>query len=258
MPLFVTSRRFHSLSLLISAVPATAVQVNCVLSIDNAIQGVWLNGKSVSVSGDTGNWAAYHSISFNVEPAERSTLAIQGYEYSHCNGCGCSGLGLSCSSSYSPWDSVRSDTSNWLAYGSSGAGPSSTDWKLPYGDTSQFSSPCQSHSGFYCNGCSSYTKIWASNGNRYSYFVMHIGDSTTTTTTTTRARCGPGEYFLIDQNTCGGCPDGEFNSLLYPHEATTCSPHSLCAAGEEVITAGTSTADTGLRFASRSSTLFAL
>merc|ERR1712098_899800 len=88
-------------------------------------------------------------------------IEIDGYEYSDCDGCTCSGLGLTCTSTdtESKWNGFTSDLVHWKAAGSD--------------DGQSFpalSGVCQSTSGFALNNGETYTKIWPSGGEMYARF----------------------------------------------------------------------------------------
>merc|ERR1712080_397269 len=85
-----------------------------------------------------------------------------GYEASWCDGCSCSGLAVTCTSTDadSPWNGFSSDTDHWKA-----AGSDSGDF-----NGVEMSGVCTSTSGFYLPSGGDYTKIWPSNGNHYARF----------------------------------------------------------------------------------------
>ena len=124
------------------------------MTVDNVLSYVRYNGAEVSVVGDLTNWRGTKTFSINLVAG--AELKIAGYESKNCNGCKCSGLMIECD------NGLISNLDDWVA-----TGASSQDEYL----SSEYTTPCQSTSAFFLQEPSNGAlKIWASNGEKYSWF----------------------------------------------------------------------------------------
>ena len=184
--------QFQWTLLLSTALIASANTVTCRFTIDNVVNGVWVNGASVSYSGDPGNWPSVKTFTFDGTGVKR--IAIRGSELASNNcGCSCSGLAVVCSSPTVPWWNLVSSTS-WQAFGSNSAWSEPPGWQSVGAAPAGFGTPCVTSSGFSLPGYSGYTKIWPSNGAQYASFYLEAGPPTPAPT--------PGPPPLIQVDDC--------------------------------------------------------
>jgi len=144
-----------------------AATVTCAFTIDNGVNFAKYNGKTMQLSGRKPDWPDPKIFTF-IDAGSSAFLEIKGSEYANCDGCACSGLGLTCTASdpASAWHGFKSDTLHWAALGMD-------DDKFDECGPGQCakSTVCTSSSGFkLIGGYGPYEKIWPANGKKWALF----------------------------------------------------------------------------------------
>merc|ERR1740133_706220 len=95
-----------------------AATVSCAFTIDNGVTFAKYNGETLTLSGRKPDWPDPKKFTF-IDAGSSAFLEIKGSEYANCDGCECSGLGLTCTASdpASAWHGFKSDTLHWAALG---------------------------------------------------------------------------------------------------------------------------------------------
>ena len=143
--------------------------MTCILTLDDILYDIYQNGVPLTATGDYNSWRSVKTISFH---ENFGYLAFSGRDNNICDGCVCSALVVSCSSTNtnSPWHGWGSNADEWTAFGDQEFNEPPSGWTLGMGGSSVCTRPADAYLSEYQYG-SAISAIWPSNGGRYAWIM---------------------------------------------------------------------------------------